>query len=145
MLEHTIRRYLLRSYRLPSTTCLRCQWRTYHATHSRLASPNSEASKTPAKATPPSEGIAIHGTQNESNTLAVPETKLDLLPGPLEDAPRAYGKRVKEFTPTSLLRPIGMQKPPKAGENTGKDFRTLKQKRNDFVNYDLHLKKREEL
>lgn len=38
-----------------------------------------------------------------------------------------------------------MHNPPNPGENTGIDTRTLQQKRDDFVNYEKHLKKREML
>lgn len=68
-----------------------------------------------------------------------------LAPSPLTDAPRSYGKRLEEFTPTPLSRPIGLPYPPEAGQNTGIDFRTLKQRRDDFVDYDKHLQRREHL
>lgn len=66
-------------------------------------------------------------------------------PGPLDEAPRSYGKAVSEFTPKPLSRPIGLPNPPRPGENTGIDKRTLRQRRDDFVDYDKHLKRRKEL
>ena len=67
------------------------------------------------------------------------------LASPLDDAPRAYGKAVSEFTPKPLNRPIGLPNPPRAGENIGVDTRSWKQRRDDFVNYDKHLDRRKEL
>ncbi|KAK1757651.1 ATP10 protein-domain-containing protein [Echria macrotheca] len=64
---------------------------------------------------------------------------------PLAHAPRSYGKKFENFTPTPLSRPIGLHHPPEAGENTGVDNRSLQQRRDDFVNYEKHLKRREEL
>lgn len=70
-----------------------------------------------------------------------PETQA----APVIDAPRASGKRVAEFTPKPLPRPIGLPYPPQAGENTGIDRRTLRQRRDDFVDWDKHLERRREL
>lgn len=73
------------------------------------------------------------------------DPKSSVAGAPIE-APRGYGKRQEgEFTPKSLPRPIGMPLPPRPGENTGLDTRTLRQRRDDFVNYDKHLQRRKEL
>jgi ATPase complex subunit ATP10 len=86
-----------------------------------------------------------------ASTSQKPATGASLDPGgkikgaPIE-APRSYGKRIDgAFTPQPLPRPIGMPLPPRAGENTGVDARSLRQRRDDFVNYDKHLARRREL
>ncbi|KAI1281040.1 ATP10 protein-domain-containing protein [Xylaria sp. FL0933] len=111
--------------------CRLCQSRTFSTSYRRLA---QQAAKSSPK--PPTNAAASKD--------APPPPKF-VAPSPLADAPRSYGKRVEEFTPTPLSRPIGLPYPPEAGQNTGIDSRTLKQRRDDFVNYDKHLERREYL
>ncbi|KAK3934782.1 mitochondrial ATPase [Diplogelasinospora grovesii] len=110
-----------------SATCLFCQWRTFSTSYRRLAD------KPPTKpaATPAAVKAAVEDAKKPS--------------GPLANAPRSYGKALEDFTPTPLGRPIGMNMPPRAGENTGIDKRSLQQRRDDFVDYEKHLARREEL
>lgn len=104
-------------------TCLLCQQRAFTTSYGLFA----------AQPTPPKEEQA----QPVAN---VPQAR-----GPLANVPRSHGKRVEEFTPTTLSRPIGFNYPPIPGENTGIDVRSIKQRRDDFVNYEKHLARREEL
>lgn len=114
-------RRLLRPTKIKSDSvaCLLCHWRAFSTSYRRLA--EKEAPQMPAASPTPTPS------------------------GPLADAPRGYGKAVTDFTPKPLSRPIGLIAPPKAGENTGVDKRTLKQRRDDFVDYEKHLKRRKEL
>lgn len=70
-----------------------------------------------------------------------PAPKNEKPPGVPEDA----DAREKDFTPKRLLWPLGMDNPPRKGENSGLDTRTLQQKRDDFVNWEKHLEKRKRL
>ncbi|KAL8970597.1 MAG: hypothetical protein Q9183_001435 [Haloplaca sp. 2 TL-2023] len=51
----------------------------------------------------------------------------------------------QDHTLKPLSRPIGVQHPPRPGENSGVDPRSWREKRDDFFNYDKHLVRREEL
>ncbi|KAI1458989.1 ATP10 protein-domain-containing protein [Annulohypoxylon moriforme] len=126
--------------RRPRLLCLVCQSRAFSTSY-RLLAEQGPAAKAATKTN--SQSIkAKTATTLISSSPAPPKV---VAPSPLEDAPRGYGKRHEEFTPKPLSRPIGMQLPPQPGENTGIDHRTLKQRRDDFVNYDKHLQRREEL
>ncbi|KAI2629745.1 ATP10 protein-domain-containing protein [Hypoxylon sp. NC1633] len=123
--------------RSPRLLCLFCQSRTFHTSYRVLAEQRTAKIAASAK--------AASNQPAESKTPSAPAPTKAIPPSPLEDAPRAYGKRLEEFTPKPLSRPIGMHLPPQPGENTGIDFRTLKQRRDDFVDYEKHLRRREEL
>ncbi|KAI1845592.1 hypothetical protein JX265_010479 [Neoarthrinium moseri] len=113
--------------RRPQILCLLCESRAFSTSHRQLS---EKAQATAAKTLAP-------GT--------FPVSAKTIAPSPLENAPRGYGKRVEDFTPVPLPRPIGMPFPPEAGQNTGLDNRTIKQRRDDFVNWNKHLERREEL
>lgn len=119
-------------------TCFICHRRPLSTSLRLLADrvhpipPSTSAS--PATNPPPS-------VRTPRDTIAKEEVE----EGPLAHAPRGYGKKLDDFTPMPLSRPIGMNRPPSAGENTGVDTRSLKQRRDDFVNYEKHLVRREQL
>ncbi|KAK4158149.1 ATP10 protein-domain-containing protein [Chaetomidium leptoderma] len=120
-----------------TAACLLCQSRSFNVSYRRLVD-NKPPTPTPisapdSKAAPGTPGATIGGGD------------VGAAEGPLAHAPRAYGKALKEFTPMPLARPIGMNYPPSAGENTGIDNRTLKERHADLTNYDKHLKRREYL
>lgn len=50
-----------------------------------------------------------------------------------------------EFIPKPLDRPLGLAYPPQEWQNTGIDARTLRQRRDDFVDYEKHIQRRKEL
>ncbi|KAG5970709.1 hypothetical protein E4U55_001484 [Claviceps digitariae] len=106
---------------LSATTCLGCQCRrSFTATAQRR------------RTEPPASGTSMD-----------PKSQIQ---GTLIEAPRSYGERVNgNFVPKPLPRPIGMPLPPLAGENTGIDTRSLKQRKEDFANYENHIARRKEL
>jgi ATPase complex subunit ATP10 len=109
-----------------------CQWRTFSTSYRVLANgPKPTASPDPKTSQAPEQPPPPPSEPSKFDQLA--------------HAPRSYGKAKEDFTPTPLSRPIGMRDPPAPDENSGKDGRSLKQKRDDFVDYGKHLERRKEL
>lgn len=142
MLQITVTRSLLRPSGRPLAlaTCLRCRHQAFSTTYQRLA--DTKATKATKGRSAGKHAAAAAPAPQEADESAPTPPPVE---NPLANAPRSYGKRVENFKPTVLPRPIGMQKPPQPGENTGIDLRSIKKRRNDFVNWEKHLKRREEL
>ncbi|KAL4741412.1 ATP10 protein-domain-containing protein [Aspergillus similis] len=125
--------FLLEPSLLQNSLCLRCQLRGAFAVRSRASlrsyttlNSNGEKPSTPTKAT---TSTRVQFQQNAT---------------PQSAPPKAHDPREQEPIPL-LDRPIGSAIPPQEGQNTGIDKRTLGQRRDDFVNYEKHIKRREEL
>ncbi|KAI1105222.1 ATP10 protein-domain-containing protein [Jackrogersella minutella] len=127
--------------RRPSLLCLLCQSRAFSTSYRLLA----EQGATAAKAATTTTTTTTTTTKTDQPGKPTTKTPGKPIPPPLAHAPRGYGRRLEKFTPTPLGRPIGMEQPPKEGENTGIDTRTFRQRRDDFVSWEKHLKKREML
>lgn len=132
---------LLTSQRRP-ITCLLCQWHRAFTTTPRRPLPEAKPPTPPTPPTPP--GPQTPGP-DAAPEAPKPEPERPLPAGASIDAPRSWGKRVDSFEPKPLPRPIGMNTPPLPGENAGLDLRTMRERRDDFVNYDRHLIRRKQL
>ena len=127
---------------LQTGRCLRCQFRNPPSLSQLRTNPfsprqysskvekpisNQDAAPAPVKRTIKSDGprlpTAIEFNQNQHGPQ----------PG---DA---------DFVPPTLDRPIGSPQAPLEGQNTGIDTRSMRQRRDDFTNYDRHIKRRKEL
>lgn len=115
----------------PPTRCLRCQFLRLTTTTTTALRPGTAARRlysTPRPQREPADRPlgrkAIEFQQNASPSAQ-----------PGDD----------DFVPPTLDRPIGSVIPPSEGQNTGVDDRSLRERRDDFVNYDRHLARRQEL
>ncbi|KAK4981300.1 Mitochondrial ATPase complex subunit atp10 [Elasticomyces elasticus] len=115
---------VLRNCALPETRQLCC----YHvqSRYLRTSSSSSAVTKSPTPTTtPPPPRAASPSTPTLSYT-----------PTPRND---------DDTTPKPLTHPLGLPRPPRPSENTGIDTRTLRQRRNDLVDWDRHLHRRQEM
>ena len=60
-------------------------------------------------------------------------------------APKSSETKEEEHVPKPLTRPLGLPNPPRPGQNNGRDIRTWRERRDDFLNYDKHLERRKQL
>lgn len=82
---------------------------------------------------------ALAGIRYASNKSAAPSTQQPPPP------PSKNSSQPEIVAPLLLDRPLGLSYPPLPGQNTGIDQRTLQQRRDDFVDREKHLARRNEL
>lgn len=128
---------LVRAAIRPHSRCLRrtqisiCQRRQY-----ALARPGSSKSKArldpvlgPRK--PSQVPLAVGIDRNPENRSAISRI------------PIPKGVRGEKFIPSVLERPLGLQTPPQAGQNSPKDNRTWSEKKKDFSDYERAVERRQ--
>lgn len=113
------------------------------ATASPLPSPRYYASQTNGRHNNKEEQIPANQSKSRSSTPQV-KNKASSVQFK-QNAPSDETDDDKNFVPPSLNRPIGLVIPPDEGQNTGIDTRSLRQRRDDFVDYDRHLARRREM
>ncbi|KAH9437791.1 hypothetical protein MCOR02_001439 [Pyricularia oryzae] len=134
--------------------CSACQRRTISLSAPLLQQQKPQPQQKQPTQPPPTRPSALNGDAQQEEVLlekpsfvrALTEDRKPPEASPFGDAPRSYGKQSDEtFKPRPLARPIGMKDPPRPGDNSGLDFRTIQQRRDDFVNYEKHLIKRKQM
>lgn len=128
---------LIKTAARPHSRCLQrtrisiCQQRHY-----ALARPGSTKSKPrpdpvlgPRK--PSQVPLAVGIDRNPDNKSAISRI------------PIPKGVKGEKFVPSVLERPLGLQTPPQAGQNSPKDNRTWAEKKNDFSDYERAVERRQ--
>lgn len=124
--------------------CLSCQFRN-PATLSQLRTTPFSLRRYSNKADVTSntkEAAPIKRTRNNE-----PHSRLSTATNFKQNSPSQDGPQPgdADFIPPSLDRPIGSPQAPVEGQNTGIDTRSMRQRRDDFTNYDRHINRRKEL
>lgn len=129
---------------LQNTRCLSCQLRNAAALRPRTAALRYYASKPDTSSeTKPKTPSPIASLANKTNRVAQFQANYSATASKVPSPTSQPGD--DDFIPPTLDRPIGSVIPPKEGQNTGVDDRSIRQRRDDFVNYERHLERRKEL
>ena len=119
----------------PHSQCLR-----------RISAPSSHfvrhASTQNKSSLPPKQGA-----ESESRTRPVVPLHVGLDRNPdnlsaISRIPIPRGVTGEKFTPSVLARPLGLEQPPKQGEHSPLDSRTLRERHEEFTSYDKALERR---
>ena len=74
-----------------------------------------------------------------------PPSQRDRRPRVQHDNASDDEEKEDDHTPRPLMRPLGMPEPPQPGSNSGRDQRSLRTRRDDFVDYNKHLARRAQM
>jgi ATPase complex subunit ATP10 len=124
--------------------CLSCQFRnpaTLTQLQTKPFSARHYSNKTEKSITPKDPAPVLRTRNDETkNRLS---SAIEFKQNPTtQDGPQPGDA---DFTPPRLDRPIGSPLVPLEGQNTGIDPRSMRQRRDDFTNYDRHIERRKEL
>lgn len=128
---------LVRAATRPHSRCLRQAHRSIHQQrHYALARPGSSKSKQPVDPVlgsrhPSKIPLAVGIDRNPNNKSA------------FSQIPIPKGVKGEKFVPSVLQRPLGLQTPPRVGQNSPKDSRTWVERKNDFSDYEKAVERRQ--